>query len=253
MRLISLFFLMTLTVATEPTTSVGREGAVSVVLANDRLHALPVHDRAAVVVRIADRQRVAEGMRYDLRWIGAEPGTYDLARFLVDGDGQSVPTLPTIPVRVVAILPPGMPDALDRLSPPPSEPMGGYRVVLILLGCVWLTVLPWLWRRRRRPAAPAVVEPTPDLLAQLRVLVEQARTASLDAPALARLERLLLSHWRERLDLDDLDASAALQRLRAHPEAGALLRQLDAWLHVRPGTVLVDVEELLAPYAQGRT
>ena len=64
-----------------------------------------------------------------------------------------------------------------------------------------------------------------------------------------RLERLLLAFWRRRCDLAGLEPAAALARLRAHPEAGALLRGTDAWLHQPPGRAeTVDVEALLAPY-----
>ena len=56
---------------------------------------------------------------------------------------------------------------------------------------------------------------------------------------------------RLRLGLDGLEPVAALVRLRAHPEAGALLRGTDAWLHQPPGRVAVDVAALLAPYRGG--
>lgn len=251
MKTLVLIILMAWAGAAESATSVGREGRVSVVLPVEGLQAVPVQDRADLVLHVVDRQAVPEGVRYDLRWIGTVPGSYDLARLLIDVDGRPVAGLPAIPVQVVAVLPPGMPDGLERVPTPAMEPFGGYRVILLVLGCLWLAVLPLLWKRRRRPAPP-VATPPPDLRALLRTLVGQARSQGLDAPALAQLERLLLGHWRERLDLAGLDTTQALERLRAHPEAGALLRQLDAWLHARPGSAEVDVEALLAPYAGGR-
>jgi hypothetical protein len=66
----------------------------------------------------------------------------------------------------------------------------------------------------------------------------------------ARLENLLLGYWRQRLDLEALDPSAAMASLREHPEAGALLRALEDWLHRPPGTARVDLDAVLAPYAQ---
>ena len=59
---------------------------------------------------------------------------------------------------------------------------------------------------------------------------------------------MLLAHWRGRLGLEQTDAAQAIGTLKQHPEAGALLNQLELWLH-RPGTHdEVDVAELLAPY-----
>ena len=37
--------------------------------------------------------------------------------------------------------------------------------------------------------------------------------------------------------------------MRNHGDAGRLLRALEDWLHRKPGTVEVDVDDLLEPYA----
>jgi hypothetical protein len=107
----------------------------------------------------------------------------------------------------------------------------------------------FLAHRRRRELAAVPVPPPPSTLAErLRPLVESASRGQLGADEQAHLERMLIGHWRERLALDALDASEAMSRLRAHPEAGALLRALEDWLHRPPGSVQVDVEAMLAPY-----
>jgi hypothetical protein len=64
----------------------------------------------------------------------------------------------------------------------------------------------------------------------------------------AELERLLLAYWRQRLELDRAGPGQAMTALRGHAEAGALLRQLDSWLHQPRPSARVDVEALLAPY-----
>ena len=64
---------------------------------------------------------------------------------------------------------------------------------------------------------------------------------------------MLLGHWRERLGLDSQDLAEATARLRAHPEAGALLRALEDWLHRPPGSVKVDIDAVLAPYGRPQT
>jgi hypothetical protein len=83
---------------------------------------------------------------------------------------------------------------------------------------------------------------------RIRPLVEQASGGQLSAAEKAQLERLLLNHWRERLGLESVDFPEAVRTLRAHPEAGALLRALEDWLHRPPGSVKVDIEAFLAPY-----
>jgi hypothetical protein len=87
------------------------------------------------------------------------------------------------------------------------------------------------------------------LAERLAPLVAQAQTGTLDSVGLAQLERLLIATWRERLDLGGIDYRSALQRLRDDATAGALLRQVERWLHARPeGSAPVDVGALLAPY-----
>ena len=49
-----------------------------------------------------------------------------------------------------------------------------------------------------------------------------------------------------------MPAAAALAALRAHPEAGALLRALEQWLHSPEGAADADVEALLRPYRDVR-
>lgn len=206
--------------------------------------------QAPLLLRIAGREALPDGRcRYDLRYIGNEPGRRDLLDGLRDGRGRRPEG--TLPVEIVSLLPPGQ----AALSDPPSEPqapLGGWTPWLLALAGAWLVaVLIALWPRRR--TAPATSAPLPTLVELLTPLAEAAANGRLDAEGQARLERLLLAFWRERLALDRLEPTAALARLRAHPEAGALLRGTDAWLHQPPGRAAVDVAALLAPYRGGAT
>ena len=234
-------------VGVDSNPSVGREGAISAVLANPHLQPVPFDDRAPLVVRIANRELVADGTRYDLRWLGAVPGSYDLTRFLVDVDGHTLSGVEPISITVSSVLPPGFPGDLIETKRADAFSFGGYQKLMLVLGLAWLAVLPFFWRRKRRAPVVALVAAS-SLAEQLRELIDGARGPGLDANQRARLERLLFIHWRERLGLHQLDAPTAMQRLREHPEAGVLLRQLDTWLHAPPGRGTVDVEALLAPY-----
>ncbi len=234
-------------VGIDPNPSVGREGAISAVLANPHLQPVPFDDRAPLVVRIANREPVANGTRYDLRWLGAVPGSYDLTRFLVDVEGHALSGVAPISITVSSVLPPGFPGDLIATKRADAFSFGGYQKLMLVLGLAWLAVLPFFWQRKRRTPVIALVAAS-SLAEQLRELIDGARGPGLDANQRARLERLLFAHWRERLGLHQLDAPTVMQRLREHPEAGVLLRQLDTWLHAPLGRGAVDVDALLAPY-----
>ena len=63
------------------------------------------------------------------------------------------------------------------------------------------------------------------------------------------MELLLLAYWRQRLGLES-DPVRAVGAIRADPEAGRLLRGIEAWLHAPAGRgpSAEEIGELLAPY-----
>ena len=57
---------------------------------------------------------------------------------------------------------------------------------------------------------------------------------------------MLVTYWRSKLGLDEMDASEAIVQLKNHPTAGTLLRQLESWLHMPADrSTEVDLNELL--------
>ena len=84
---------------------------------------------------------------------------------------------------------------------------------------------------------------------ELKSLIEQIlKSNSSPQKDFARLEALLLAYWRERLDLENLDAHQAIRQLHHHPEAGEVLRQVEDWLHRPNPPEEISWEDLLRPY-----
>jgi len=234
----------------ERTASPGvRAHLEQLVLPGSELEAKPADRKAPVMLRVLATWPHGSARRYDLEWTGFEPGKYDLAQYLVRKDGTQASDLPAIGVEVTALLPPGqvLPGALPVRDPPRY---GSYWLLMGLFAVAWvagLVVILFVGRRRRLHAI-AVAAPPRTLADRLRPMVEAAAAGRLDVAGKADLERLLLAFWRERLGLTGTTAAAAMVVLRAHPEAGALLRQLEAWLHVPVPAPTIDVAVLLAPY-----
>jgi hypothetical protein len=229
------------------------EGKIEVLLPGTQLDARPVNPRSLVTLRIADTRPHGTLIHYDLRYIGLVPGRYDLRDFLIRKDGSPTNDLPPILVLVSGVLPEKHQGELAEQSVRPLPFLGGYKTALTIAGALWALVFLPLWlsgRRRKPPAAAPVASGPPSLAERLQPLVARAAQGKLSRDELAQLERMLLSHWRERLVLGDVSMIEALERLREHPEGGVLLRQLEDWLHRPPGSVKVDVEALLAPYRE---
>lgn len=232
--------------------SVGMRGRIEqLVLPGTELRARPLDDPTVpVVLRVLDTWPHGRMFRYDLEYVGLEPGTYDLTDYLERLDGSSTDDLPEVRVEVAAVLPGGLVHP-NPLQPGPSPGFGGYGTLLVVAGVAWvlgLLAILFVGQRRRAAADAGEVARPVTLADRLRPRVEAAMAGELDDAGKAELERLLLTHWRTRLGLGDHKVSDAMAEMRRHPDAGALLRALEEWLH-RPGTAeRVDVAELLRPY-----
>jgi hypothetical protein len=229
--------------------TVGMEGRVEVILPGTALEPTPFEHKARLIVRVAETRPRGDSIWYDLRYIGLVPGSYDLRGHLLRLDGSTTNNLPPIPVSVAPLLPEPHDGLLIEEAASPFGRLGGYRTLMIVAAIVWaLLFLPLVWRHRRK-LAPAIAPPSePTLADRLRPLVEQAAAGTLSGDGQARLERMLLNYWRDRLNLGALDMAQAIGKLRDHPEAGELLRALEAWLHRPKGSVTVDVAAVLQPY-----
>ena len=232
--------------------TVGMEGRLEVQLPGTPLEARPVNEKSNLVVRIAFTRPHGTLFHYDLRYIGLVPGRYDLREHLIRKDGSATTDLPSMPVEVAPLLP----QKHDMmLVPHGTQPLvfpGGYRRLITSLFVLWgvaLVLILMAGRRRsvaRQQAQTEVAAPT--LAERLRPLVEQAAAGSLSSDGQAQLERMLLNYWRARLGIEDMEMADAMLKLRADAHAGALLRELENWLHRPHGTVKVDVEKVLEPY-----
>lgn len=233
----------------ERKAAVGMRSAIEqLVLPGSELTTAPTTLKAPVALRIVKVWPHGTTFRYDLEWTGLEAGTYDLAKFLVRKDGSPSSDVPAIAVEVTSALPAGMVEP-SELQPTPAGSLGGYRTLQIVAAIVWgigLLAILFVGRRFRRPKVQIVAVPT--LADRLRPLVEAVATGKSDTAAQAELERLLVAFWRARLGLGEAKAVDAIMTIRRHDEAGGLLRQLEAWLHMPEPPRDVDWAKLLQPY-----
>jgi hypothetical protein len=221
------------------------------VLPGSELEVKPLEDRrAAFVLRIKEAFPHGSAYRYDLVYYGLEPGEYDLRSYVKRKDGSALGELPPVSVTVEPMLPPGQiephPLALGR-----STWLGGYRLLLATAGSLWCAGLAaiLLLGRRKHAKTEAGAARTLTLADHLNPLIDAALLGRLSKGQHAELERLLIGYWRKRLGLEQESPAEAIKVLRDHPEAGALLRKLEAWLHQPSARVeSADLAEVLRPY-----
>lgn len=237
------------------TANIGVEGRLLYRVNGAALRVRTVSPKSPMAVRVAafTDDGAAAGL-YDLRFIGSVAGEYDLREWMERIDGGPVEDLPPASVRIVSILTDDHTGELTGTGNAGLPWLRGYRAALIGTGALWLApigiVLIKRTIRRRKPPT-AVPESTPLTLAdQLRPMIEAAMAGSATDEDLARLERMLMAYWKERLGLQQKAPGAALAALKSDPEGGKILRAVEHWLHSRDKSdmALDEVGRLLAPY-----
>jgi hypothetical protein len=239
-------------------SNVGIEGKV-LYRAEAELRSRPFNPKAPVVVRIASSAQDGAATLYDLRFIAVKPGRFDLRDAIERVDGKSLTDAPAAIVEIASVLPEDHNGELSSSRGLGFPRLSGYRLALIALGILWLIPIAIAIFRRVTRSKPVPVVAHSDaplsLADQLRPLVEAAIAGRADVDDLARLERLLIAHWRDRLSLAALSAHEALQRLKQHPQGGDILRKVESWLH-RPRDSAEpppDIAAMLEPYRRAET
>ena len=186
-------------------TTVGMSGQPNgVVLPGPELQAKPLDDRKSpVVLRVVRVYPHGTAFRYDLEYYGLTPGIYDLRDFLLRKDGSPAAGIPSMPVKVNPLLPPGRSSRTSWRSRPgrPRRVPDASDV----LSCVWVIglvalIASFFFPRRKRSTAAG--DKPVSLAERLCPLVEGATAGTLSSAELAELERALLAYWRKALGLD---------------------------------------------------
>ena len=240
--------------AASPTRDLGIEGDATFELPRADYQARPLDDRTELILRIeAITPVAADRHRYDFHYMGLEPGSYSLADYLMRPDGSRPDELAELRVQVESRLPLDHSGQLSAYVPGRFPFLGGYRAFLIFLGVLWLFGIGafiWSYRKKVVRITPVAVVPEPTFAERLRPLVAAAATGEISLDERTLLERLVMGFWREELALPELRMAEALARLKQHPQAGALLRALERWLHQRGGGSIDEVNSLLEIYRQ---
>ncbi len=231
-------------------TTVGMSQTLSeIILPGSELEVTDIEDQQPFVLRITKSFVHGDAFRYHFVYYGLEPGEYNLTDYLQRKDGSERGDLPEQIITVQAVLPPGQVTP-NQLTLPQAPSIGGYRLLLALAGVVWVVGLLLLIRSTRRPRSDqqASTDRPRSLADQLQPLLEAAAAGSLAESQRAELERLLLAFWRKKLGVTGRSPAEAMTALKADPEAGELLRQLEDWLHNPNPSAPVDLKRLLKPY-----
>ncbi len=250
-RRTAIFFLMgSLALSAAPSQRVGLPLEIREIhIPGGEVKPKPRRDRKPPLsVRVLEVKPAKDGHRYDFEVQGLEPGTHNLADYLDAPEGT---VIPQIPLEITSALGPGLvfPHEISAGSLPQ---LGGYRTTMLALGAIWLAGLGAILLLRKKKTAPDSTnqELPPTLAERLHPLVDRAAKGELSSDDRAKLERLVIGHWRERLpEVAALSPAEAMMKLRSDPQASPLILALEKWLHARnPSMAADEIDQLLAPY-----
>lgn len=217
----------------------GVEQAVIVAFDGPGLAVAPYKWGVAVNVRIAQVSRQAGRCVYDVRYFVNRTGTFDLKDYLVAADGSTLSGLPGFKFRGDAKLSKDLDTRIRETEEMRIDIGGHYDQVMVLLGLLWIGWLLLLifFRRPRQVEEADCTAAEPTLAETLRGFQAQLEAGTLNTAGKARMEMLLLQCWRKELDLGPMAMKAAVRAIGCNEKTGALLGQLQHWLHHPMSTV----------------
>ncbi len=225
----------------------GVEEAVIIRYAGPRLAARPYRRGASVNLRIAAEVAQGQTRVYDVRYVVNLPGEFNLIDYLAAADGRALDGLPPFVVNGQTRLTKDIETRIRELEEVPIEIWHGYYETLSGLGALW-----GLWLlglilvgRPRRAARPRPPPPAPSAAELIAGYLQRLAEAGLSVEDKARLEILLLRHWREQLRLEEGRLAAACRQLRGSDPWGRAYQTLESWLH-DPATPVGSAEVLRA-------
>ena len=235
---------------TEYTSKVGYPGLVgNLLIPGPLLAAKPIENREQpIVLRILAIYAHGDDHRYDIEYVGLDPGVYDLTDYLQRDDGEPMNELQPISVRIETGLPPGQVEP-NEISPRDTWFGSYYLATLVVGGVIWvLGLFAILFAGRYSYGRPTQEDKVVTVADRLKPLVDHAVAGDITVSQQAELERVLVAFWRKKLKLAHLPADRLRKELREHPEASVLLGQIDSWLHQPDADASVNVEDVLQPY-----
>jgi hypothetical protein len=223
----------------------GVEEAVIIRYAGPRLVPRPYRRGASINLRVAEEIEQGEVRVYDVRYVVNLPGEFDLTEYLTSADGRPIDDLPSFKIRGLPSLTKDIETRIRQIEDVEIRFWHGYHETLVGLGAfwgLWLVALVFVGRGKRA-AREEPPPPEPSTAERIARLLRKLAGGELTIDEKAELEILLLTCWREDLDLDDRRLADACRRIRASDQFGRAYRRLETWLHDPDHSV--DVKDLL--------
>lgn len=231
----------------------GVEHALALTWSGPELAVKPYEYGVAVSLRMAGLTERDGRRTYDIRYMLNRGGTYNIMDYLTTVEGADPVGLPAFPVLGLEALSEGVDKRIAELRQVDIDIWHYYyetMAAIVALWVLWLGLILFWPRPRKATAATAgpVIDPFP---ARLRAYLALAAEGALTEADKARMQMMLIDHWRAALPNPTLRMHATVRRIAADPRFSEAYRALIDWLH-NPATALTNAQlvEHLTPYTR---
>ena len=212
-------------------------------------------DKVDVLVRIADVEKLSGNkFKYTIAYIPQREGTFDLRDHLLELNAYPNAKIPSIKFTSHYLLTDKEKVDTNLISEYElTKPnFGNYWTYFKLLAIAWFVgfVLCLFYRRKFSTKVKLVKKTTKtvSLADQLAELINVAIKDNLSVAQKARLEMLIVHHWRAKLNLTGQSMQESLKIIKQDKTAGELVIQIEKWIHCPANKDSVNLDKLLAPY-----
>lgn len=231
----------------------GVEHAMTLTFPGPELKVKPYGYGVAVSLRIADIKEHNGRRTYDIRYMLNRGGTYNITDYLTTVEGTDPVGMPAFTVVGLETLSQGVDKRIQELSEVRIDIWHFYyetMAVIIALWVLWLGLIIF-WPRKReamQELSGAVREPFAD---RLRRYLEMANADTLSETDKARMEMMLIDHWRMKLPNPGPHMHTTVRRIRQDPGFGTAYHTLIDWLHNPTSSITKDqLIQQLTPYTR---
>ena len=236
--------------APRPSSKVGIAGQIQeLVIPGKQLRARPIEDdMTPLIVRIINVFAHGSDWRYNIEFVGLNPGTYALRDYLETVDGSPVTMSDALKIDILSGFESEGQIDPNELTPTELPRVGGYELIKNIVIALWILVFAWLLFGGRKKRKLLAEQARPRTLADyLKPRLEAALAGQLNQSQYAELERMLTSFWRQRLKLESVPVDEAIVQMKQDEQAGPLLRTLERSMHDPSFREQTNLAELLRP------
>jgi len=227
-----LFICLLLPLYSQDTNNVGLVKRLNISLPGELLVAAKVDDKSDAMVRIISYKKSEKGFDYELEFIGLEPGTYNLIKYLRTASKNEEVNLKEYKIEIDTSLDKSFNGELLDFQKTVPTLTPWYKKLNYALIALWVFLLPViiLYGRKRKKVEEVKVVLEKSLSEKICELLASLEGNS-TKEVWQRIEGLIFQHWCQKKQLEGMAMHEAISKLKADDEAGPFILKLEEGLH----------------------